>query len=185
MDNLHFNLQVDFGMTSLWGGNYCDVSEGAALGRYYFATINMYKYCLPFRKKQFRLEHPAGLRAQPGPVVQAVAGDPQELAAADEQWAAATLCSVDLVVDEVFFELLGAGHAQGRKPVSRPKIADHHGKFDGRHVHIGRLRAVAGKLRDRGDGHLGQADAIPGLLDRQITAAGQVVLEVVRCFIRQ
>ena len=139
---------------------------------------------LPFRKKQLRLEHPAGLRAQPGPVVQTVAGDPQEPAAADEQRAAATLCPSDLVVDEVFFELLGAGHAQGRKPVSRTEIADHHGEFDGRHVHVSRLRAATGKLRDRGGGHLGQADAIPGFLDRQAAAAGQAVLEVGRHFIR-
>ena len=91
MDNFHFNLQVGFGMKSLWGGDYCDVSERATLGRYYFATVNRYKYCLPFRKKQLHLEHSAGLRAQPDAAVQPVAGDPQEPTAADEQWAAATL----------------------------------------------------------------------------------------------
>jgi hypothetical protein len=44
MDNLNFNLQVGFGMKSLWGGDYCGMSDGAAFGRYYFATINMHKY---------------------------------------------------------------------------------------------------------------------------------------------
>ncbi|MCK7504196.1 MAG: hypothetical protein MZV70_08940 [Desulfobacterales bacterium] len=110
-------------------------------------------------------------------MVDAVAGDPQDPAAADQQRAAAALVARDFVVDEEFLEFLSAARAERRKPVAGTEVADGDRKLDRRLVQKGRQRACRSSGSTAASGSISRSARCESPVSRIVkhTAADHVV----------